>query len=47
MNISSVSHVLTTVNSDAKVNAIVYWLSFHVGSGYFAGMTQNPIACKT
>ncbi len=46
MNVSSVSHILTTINSNAKVNAIVYWLSFHVGSGYFAGMTQNPIACK-
>ena len=46
MNISSVSHILTTVNPNAMVNAIVYWLSLHVGSGYFAGMTQNPIACK-
>ena len=46
MNVSSASHFLTTSNSNATVNAIVYWLSFHVGSGYFAGMTQNPIACK-
>ena len=46
MNISSVPHFLAMVNSNAMVNAIVYWLSLRVGSGYFAGMTQNPIACK-
>ena len=46
MNISSVPHFLTTLNPNAMVNAIVYWLSLRVGSGYFAGMTQNPIACK-
>ena len=47
MNVSSVPHFLTTSNPNATVNAIVYWLSFRVGSGYFAGMTQNPIACKS
>ena len=46
MNISSVPHFLTTLNPNAMVNAIIYWLSLRVGSGYFAGMTQNPIACK-
>ena len=46
MNIGPVPHVLATVNSNATLNAIVYWLSLRVGSGYFAGMTQNPIACK-
>ena len=46
MNISSLPHFLTTSNPDAMINAIVYWLSLRVGHGYFAGMTQNPIACK-
>ena len=27
-----------------RVNAIVYWYEFRVGYGYFAGMTQRPIA---
>ncbi len=37
-------HTLTHVNSSALFNAIVYWLSYRVGSGYFAGMNQHPIA---
>ena len=28
------------------INAIVYWYEFRVGYGYFAGMTQRPIACE-
>ena len=47
MNITMASHLLSTLNPNARVNAIVYWLSFRVGHGYFAGMTQNPIACKS
>ncbi|XP_064388263.1 uncharacterized protein LOC135336419 isoform X3 [Halichondria panicea] len=27
-----------------RINAIVYWYEFRVGYGYFAGMTQRPIA---
>ena len=46
MNISAVSHILSTANPTTMVNAIVYWLSFRVGHGYFAGMTQSPISCK-
>jgi len=38
-------HTLTHENSSAVFNAIVYWLSYRTGSGYFAGMTQKPIAC--
>ncbi len=29
-----------------SINAIVYWYEFRVGYGYFAGMTQRPIACE-
>ncbi len=29
-----------------RINAIVYWYEFRVGYGYFAGMTQRPIACE-
>ena len=47
MNITAVSHVLNTSDPSVVVNAIVYWLSFRVGHGYFAGMTQDPIACKS
>ena len=47
MNITMASHLLSTLDPNATVNAIVYWLSFRVGHGYFAGMTQNPIACKS
>ena len=47
MNITMASHLLSTLDPNARVNAIVYWLSFRVGHGYFAGMTQNPIACKS
>ncbi len=28
------------------INAIVYWYDFRVAYGYFAGMTQRPVACK-
>ena len=44
MNITAMSHILSTTDPSAVVNAIVYWLSFRVGHGYFAGMTQDPIA---
>lgn len=37
-------HTLTHENSAVVFEAIVYWLSYRVGSGYFAGMAQNPIA---
>ena len=33
-------------NSSMSINAIVYWFAFRVGYGYFAGMTQIPIACE-
>ena len=46
MNMTAVPHVLSTSDPSVVVNAIVYWLSFRVGHGYFAGMTQDPIACK-
>ena len=29
-----------------KINAISYWYATRVGYGYFAGMTQRPIACE-
>ena len=35
---------LTHTDPSATFGAIVYWLAFRVGSGYFAGMTQKPIA---
>ena len=38
-------HTLTHEDSTVTFGAIVYWLYYRVGSGYFAGMTQNPIAC--
>ena len=47
MNTTAVSHVLSTSDPRVVVNAIVYWLAFRVGHGYFAGMTQDPIACKS
>ena len=37
-------YTLTHMDASVVFNAIVYWLSYRVGSGYFAGMTQNPIA---
>ena len=46
MNTTAESHVLSTSDPSVVVNAIVYWLSFRVGHGYFAGMTQDPIARK-
>ena len=39
-------HMLTHQDPSALFNAIVYSHAFRVGSGYFAGMTQNPIGCK-
>jgi hypothetical protein len=44
VSISSGHHTLTHENSSAVFDAIVYWLYYRVGSGYFAGMRQNPIA---
>ena len=50
MNISALEapdgHYLSSSNPSGKLNAVVYWLSYHVGHGYFAGMTQEPIACE-
>ena len=46
MNISEATHHLSSSNPNATLNAVVYWLSFHVGHGYFAGMTLKPIACE-
>ena len=46
MNITMASHLLSTSDPNATVNAIVYWLSFRVGHGYFAGMTQKPTTCE-
>ena len=37
---------LTHVDNSATFGAIAYWLAFRIGSGYFAGITQKPIACK-
>ena len=42
---SEVQSSLTHTDPSATFGAIVYWLAFRVGSGYFAGMTQKPIAC--
>ena len=39
-------HTLSHEDSTVTFGAIVYWLYYRIGSGYFAGMTQNPIACK-
>ena len=36
---------LTHTDPSATFGAIVYWLTFRTGCGYFAGMTQKPIAC--
>ena len=35
---------LTHTDPSATFGTTVYWLAFRVGSGYFAGMTQKPIA---
>ena len=40
------SPTLSHRDSSVRINAIVYWLAFRVGYGYFAGMTLNPIACE-
>ena len=37
---------ITHEDPSATLNAVVYLWSYRTGSGYFAGMTQNPIACK-
>ena len=39
-------HTLSHEDSTVTFGAIVYWSYYRIGSGYFAGMTQNPIACK-
>ena len=44
VNIPSAQHLLSHSTPSAVFNAIVYSTSFRVGSGYFAGMTQRPIA---
>ena len=44
--ISPTTHVLSHSNPDAVINAVVYWFAFRVGLGYFAGMTQRPVACE-
>ncbi len=41
----SESAVLSHANG-SPINAIVYWYDFRVAYGYFAGMTQRPVACK-
>ena len=46
MQVSSGHYSLTHINSSASFNAIVYWASYRMGSGYFAGMTQRPITRK-
>ena len=43
--VSEVQSSLTHTDPSVTFGAIVYWLAFRVGSGYFAGMTQKPIAC--
>ena len=40
------SAILTHTNGNMRINAIVYWFAFRVAYGYFAGMTQRPIACE-
>ena len=47
VRISHGQHMLTHENASAVFNAIVYWISFRTGSGYFAGMRQNPTACMS
>ena len=44
--ISETVHSLSHTDPSARLNAIVYWFSFRVGQGYFAGMMQQPIACE-
>ena len=46
MLITGTKHTLSHADPAARINAIVYWYSFRVGQGYFAGMTQQPVACK-
>ena len=43
--ISEATHTLSHADPSARLNAVVYWYSFRVGQGYFAGMMQLPIAC--
>lgn len=43
LEVSSGQYSLTHVDPAATFNAIVYWSSFRLGSGYFAGMTQKPL----
>lgn len=44
LEISPTSHVLSHTDPNAVLNAVVYWFAFRVGIGYFAGMTQRPVA---
>ena len=46
LQISEATHTLSHADPSARLNAVVYWYSFRVGQGYFAGMMQQPIACK-
>ena len=45
VEIENDQYTLTHENSSVVFNAIVYWVSYRAGTGYFAGMTQRPIAC--
>lgn len=46
LQITEATHTLSHADPSARLNAVVYWYSFRVGQGYFAGMMQLPIACK-
>jgi hypothetical protein len=44
LQITEATHTLSHADPSARLNAVVYWYSFRVGQGYFAGMMQQPIA---
>ena len=46
LQITEATHTLSHADPSARLSAVVYWYSFRVGQGYFAGMMQQPIACK-
>ena len=46
INITRGQFNLTHDDPTATLNAVVYLLSYRVGTGYFAGMTQTPLACE-
>lgn len=46
LQITEATHTLSHADPSARLNAVVYWYSFRIGQGYFAGMMQLPIACK-